>query len=88
MRKKNGGKDVTALCRVYHGLTYEQEAELYYRLDRAKGHLRLSHATKYLPRMTLANRRAQVRQIHRPGAVCRQRRVFRGLPEADFNLVL
>ena len=48
MRKKNGGKDVTALCRVYHGLTYEQEAELYYRLDRAKGHLRLAHATKDL----------------------------------------
>ena len=48
MRKKNSGKDVTALCRVYHGLTYEQEAELYYRLDRAKGHLRLSHATKAL----------------------------------------
>ena len=48
MRKKNGGKDVTALCRVYHGLTYEQEAELYYRLDRAKGHLRLAHATKAL----------------------------------------
>ena len=48
MRKKNGGKDVTALCRVYHGLTYEQEAELYYKLDRAKGHLRLSHATKAL----------------------------------------
>ena len=48
MRKKNGGKDVTALCRVYHGLTYEQEAELYYKLDRAKGHLRLAHATKAL----------------------------------------
>ena len=48
MRKKNGGKDVTALCRVYYGLTYEQEAELYYKLDRAKGHLRLAHATKAL----------------------------------------
>lgn len=48
MRKKNGGKDVIALCRVYHGLTYEQEAELYYKLDRAKGHLRLAHATKAL----------------------------------------
>ena len=48
MRKKNGGKDVTALCRVYHGLTYEQEAELYYKLDQAKGHLRLAHATKAL----------------------------------------
>ncbi len=48
MRKKNGGKDVTALCRVYHGLTYEQEAELYYKLDQAKGRLRLSSATKAL----------------------------------------
>ena len=48
MRKKNGGNDGTALCRVYHGLTYEQEAELYYKLDRAKGHLRLAHATKAL----------------------------------------
>ena len=45
MRKKH---DLARLCRVYHGLTYEQEAELYYRLDRAKGHLRLSHATKAL----------------------------------------
>ena len=48
MRKKNNGKDVTALCRVYRGMTYEQEAELYYKLDKAKGHLRLAHATKAL----------------------------------------
>ena len=48
MRKKNSGKDVTALCQVYRGLTYEQEAELYYKLDQAKGHLRLSSATKAL----------------------------------------
>ena len=48
MRKKNSGKDVTALCRVYRGMTYEQEAELYYKLDKAKGHLRLAHATKAL----------------------------------------
>lgn len=48
MRKKNGGKDVTALCRVYRGMTYEEEAELYYKLDRSKGHLRLPNATKAL----------------------------------------
>ena len=48
MRKKNNGKDAMALCRVYRGMTYEQEAELYYKLDKAKGHLRLSHATKAL----------------------------------------
>lgn len=47
-RMKNGGKDVVMLCQVYTGLTYEQEAELYYKLDQAKGHLRLSHATKAL----------------------------------------
>ena len=48
MRKMSDGKDVVALCQVYCGLTYEQEAELYYKLDRAKGHLRLSSATKAL----------------------------------------
>lgn len=47
-RKKNNGKDVDMLCQVYYGLTYEDEAELYYKLDQAKGHLRLSHATKAL----------------------------------------
>ena len=44
----NGGRDVVVPCQVYMGLTYEQEAELYYNLDRAKGHLRLSSATKAL----------------------------------------
>ncbi len=47
-RKKNGGKDVMMVCQVYTGLTYQQEAELYYLLDQSKGHLRLSHATKAL----------------------------------------
>ncbi len=47
-RKRNGGKDVMMVCQVYTDLTYEQEAELYYLLDRSKGHLRLSHATKAL----------------------------------------
>ncbi|MBD5152031.1 MAG: hypothetical protein HDT16_05975 [Oscillibacter sp.] len=48
IRKKNNGKDVDMLCQVYYGLTYEEEAELYYKLDQAKGHLRLAHATKAL----------------------------------------
>ena len=47
-KRKNNGKDVDMLCQVYYGLTYEQEAELYYKLDQAKGHLRLSSATKAL----------------------------------------
>ena len=48
LRQKNDGKDTAVLCQVYRGLTYEQEAELYYKMDRAKGHLRLPHATKAL----------------------------------------
>ena len=48
MRKMAGGGDVVVPCIIYTGLTYEQEAELYYMLDSAKGKLRLSHATKAL----------------------------------------
>ena len=48
MRKMAGGDDVTVPCIIYTGLTYEQEAELYYLLDQTRGKLRLSHATKAL----------------------------------------
>ena len=48
MRKMAGGGDVTAPCIIYTGLTYEQEAELYYMLDQTRGKLRLGHATKAL----------------------------------------
>lgn len=42
MRKMNGGKDVIVPCLVYTGLTYAQEAEMYYKLDKSKGHLQLA----------------------------------------------
>lgn len=48
MRKMAGDGDVIVPCLIYTGLTYEQEAELYYMLDRTRGKLRLSHATKAL----------------------------------------
>ena len=48
MRKMAGGDDVIVPCVIYNDLTYEQEAELYYMLDRTRGRLRLSHATKAL----------------------------------------
>ena len=48
MRKMAGGDDVIIPCVIYNDLTYEQEAELYYMLDRTRGRLRLSHATKAL----------------------------------------
>ena len=62
MRKMNDGKDVVALCQVYRGLTYEQEAELYYKLDQAKWHLRLAHATKALLE---SGSNAEIVEIHR-----------------------
>lgn len=48
MRKMNGGKDVIVPCLVYTGLTYAQEAEMYVKLDRAKGHLKLASKIKAL----------------------------------------
>ncbi|MCM1304833.1 MAG: hypothetical protein NC305_14715 [Lachnospiraceae bacterium] len=48
MRKMNGGSGVMVNCRVYSGLTYEQEAALCYKLDKAKKRLSLSQATNAL----------------------------------------
>jgi len=48
LRRLNGGKDVMVPCKLYHGLTYEQEAELCYKLDQAKHRLKLSQSTKAL----------------------------------------
>ena len=48
IRKMTGGKDVIVLCLIYYGLTYEMEAELYYKLDKAKGQLHSGHAIKAL----------------------------------------
>ena len=46
MRRMNGGKDVIVPCLVYTGLTYAQEAEMYVKLDKSKGHLKLPHEIK------------------------------------------
>lgn len=48
MRKMNNGQGVMVRCRVYSGLSYEQEASLCYRLDRAKKRLSLSQSTNAL----------------------------------------
>ena len=39
MRRMNGGRGVMVVCKVYDGLTYEQEADLCYKLDKAKKRL-------------------------------------------------
>ena len=46
MRQKAGGLDVIVPCIIHTGMTYEQEAELYARLDRDKKRLTLRQYTK------------------------------------------
>lgn len=41
-RRMNGGKDLMVTCRMHYGLTYEQEAELCWKLDQAKSRLTLA----------------------------------------------
>ncbi len=48
MRKLHGGREVMIRCKVYSGMTYEQEAELCYKLDKAKKRLSLSQSTNAL----------------------------------------
>lgn len=48
MRKMNGGNGLLVNCKVYSGLTYEQEADLCYKLDKAKKRLSLSQSTNAL----------------------------------------
>lgn len=62
MRKMNGGKDVMVRCKVYSGLTYEDEAALCWKLDKAKKRLSLSQATNALAESGLD---AEVTEIKR-----------------------
>lgn len=48
MKKMNHGEDLVVQCLVYTGLTYEQEAAMYYLLDKTSGHLKLANAIKAL----------------------------------------
>lgn len=48
LRRKNEGSDVMVLCRVYSGLTYEQEAELCFKLDKAKKRLSMAQSVNAL----------------------------------------
>ena len=70
MRKMADGGNVTVPCLIYTGLSYEQEAELYFKLDQSKGRLRLSHATKALLE---SGTDAEVLEIKRPSGLWRRR---------------
>lgn len=46
LKLMNGGKDCMVSCKVITGLTYEQEADLYNRLDASKRRLSISDSTR------------------------------------------
>lgn len=48
IRRIMGGKDKLVNCLVYTGMTYEQEAAMYFLLDKTTGHLKLANAIKAL----------------------------------------
>lgn len=62
LRKMNG-KDVMVACKVYSGLTYEQEADLCYKLDKAKKRLSLSQSTNALAEAGTDAEVADVRRL-------------------------
>lgn len=63
MRQMNGGKEVMVNCKVYDGLTYKQEADLCYKLDKAKKRLSLSQSTNALAESGADAEIAEVKRI-------------------------
>lgn len=63
MRKMNGGRGIMVNCKVYSGLTYEQEAALCYKLDKAKKRLSLSQSTNALAESGEDAEVAEIRQL-------------------------
>ena len=62
MRQKAGGRDVIVPCIIHTGMTYEQEAELYARLDRDKKRLTLR---QYIKAVVEAGSDANIMEVKR-----------------------
>lgn len=62
LRRMNGGKNVTIPCLIFTGWTYEQEAAMYYKLDKASSHLKLAYATRALLESGTAPKIADIKQ--------------------------
>lgn len=45
LRQMNDGKHVMVACKVYSGMTYQQEADFCFKIDKAKKRLKLSQST-------------------------------------------
>lgn len=63
MRWMNDGGTVMVPCKVYDGLTYEQEADLCYKLDKAKKRLSLSQSTNALVESGADAESAEIRRL-------------------------
>lgn len=63
MVKKNGGREVMVPCKVYSGLSYEEEAALCYKLDKAKRRLSLSQSTNALVESGMDAEATEIRQL-------------------------
>lgn len=63
LRKMNNGNGVMVKCKVYSGLTYEQEADLCYKLDKAKKRLSLSQSTNALAESGAAAEVTEVKRL-------------------------
>ncbi len=61
LRRMNGG-DVTVPCKLYHGMTYQKEAELCYKLDKSRENLSVAQSTKALLE---AGTDSEIMAIHR-----------------------
>lgn len=63
MRRMNGGRGVMVTCKVYDGLTYAQEADLCYKLDKAKKRLSLSQSTNVLAESGMDAEITEIRKL-------------------------
>lgn len=63
MVKKNGGREVMVPCKVYSGLSYEEEAALCYKLDKAKRRLSLSQSTNALVESGMDAEATEIRRL-------------------------
>ena len=63
MVKKNSGREVMVPCKVYSGLSYEEEAALCYKLDKAKRRLSLSQSTNALVESGMDAEATEIRRL-------------------------
>ncbi len=62
-KKRSEGQEVMMPCRIYTGLSYEQEAELCYKLDRAQRRLSLPQATNALMESGVDPETTEIRRL-------------------------